>query len=98
LFINKNGATILLPSANRYATVAEYTAKPFVNGYAPKASLTSVANSAAIISTSSGRGNVVLFADDPTYRGYWLGTARIFINSIFFTGFSGGRPGAAEEE
>jgi hypothetical protein len=98
LFINKNGATILLPSANRYATVAEYTAKPFVNGYAPKASLTSVANSAAIISTGSGRGNVVLFADDPTYRGYWLGTARIFINSIFFTGFSGGRAGAAGEE
>jgi hypothetical protein len=97
LFINKNGSTILLPSANRYATVAQYTGKPFINGYAPQSSLTSVANSAAIISTNSGRGSVVLFADDPTYRGYWLGTGRIFLNSLFLTGFSDGRGGAEEQ-
>ena len=98
LFINKNGSTILLPSTNRYATVAQYIGKPFINGYAPKESLKSVANSAAIISTSSGRGSVILFADDPTYRGYWLGTGRIFLNSLFFTGFgNGGRGGAGEE-
>jgi hypothetical protein len=98
LFINKNGSTILLPSSNRYATVAQYTGKPFINGYAPKDSQTSVANSAAIISTSSGRGSVVLFADDPTYRGYWLGTSRIFLNSVLLTGFGGGGRGGAEEE
>ncbi|MFT4153772.1 M14 family zinc carboxypeptidase [Parafilimonas sp.] len=83
LFINKNGSTILWPSKNRYATVAQYTDKPFVNGYAPKVSISSVANSAAIISANSGRGNVVLFADDPTYRGYWLGTSRLFLNALF---------------
>lgn len=98
LFINKNGSTILLPSNNRYATVAQYTAKPFVNGYAPKESLKSVANSAAIISTTSGRGSVVLFADDPTYRGYWLGTSRIFLNAILLTSPAGvGRGGAQQE-
>jgi hypothetical protein len=98
LYVNKNGSTILLPSVNRYATVAQYTSSPFINGFAPKESITSVANSAAIISTNSGRGNVVLFADDPTYRGYWLGTSRIFINAIFFTGGGGRGPGGAEEE
>lgn len=98
LFINKNGSTILLPSLNRYATVAQYTGKPFINGYAPKESLKAVANSAAIISTNSGRGSVVLFADDPTYRGYWLGTGRIFLNTLFFAGSNGGVRGGAEEE
>lgn len=98
LFINKNGATILQQSANRYGTVALYNAKPFVNGYAPKESVNSVANSAAIILASSGRGKVVLFADDPTYRGYWLGTGRIFLNSLFFANLSGGRAGAQQEE
>jgi hypothetical protein len=98
LFINKNGSTILLPSTNRYATVAQYTGKPFVNGYAPKESLKAVANSAAIIATNSGRGSVVLFADDPTYRGYWLGTGRIFLNTLFFAGSGGGGRGGAEEE
>lgn len=94
LYINKNGSTILLPSADKYATVAQYSSKPFVNGYAPKASIEGVANSAAIISTSNGRGNVVLFADDPVYRGYWLGTGRILLNALFLpagTGRFGGQ-------
>jgi hypothetical protein len=84
LFINKNGPTLLLPSANKYATVAQYAAKPFVNGYSSKNNIGKVANSAAIIATAAGNGEVILFADDPTYRGYWLGTGRLFLNAIFF--------------
>ncbi|WP_316839209.1 M14 family zinc carboxypeptidase [Pedobacter gandavensis] len=84
LFINKNGPTLLLPSENKYATVAEYAAKPFINGYSSKANIAKVAGSAAIIATGIGSGEVILFADDPTYRGYWLGTGRLFLNAIFF--------------
>jgi hypothetical protein len=90
LFINKNGPTLLLPSANKYATVAQYTAKPFINGYSSKSNIAKVANSAAIIASATGSGEVILFADDPTYRGYWLGTARLFLNSIFFGGLLNG--------
>jgi hypothetical protein len=97
LFINKNGSTIISPSANSYATVAQYTENPFINGYTPRSSITSVANSAAIISTESGRGAVVLFADDPTFRGYWLGTSRILLNALFLAGGGGGRGGGGEE-
>ena len=91
LFINKNGSTLLLPSANKYATVAQYTAKPLINGYSSKINTAKVANSAAIIATGIGNGEVILFADDPTYRGYWLGTARLFLNAVFFGNLIGGR-------
>lgn len=84
LFINKNGPTLLLPSANKYATVAQYISKPFINGYSSKTNIAKVANSAAIIATGVGSGEAILFADDPTYRGYWLGTGRLFLNAIFF--------------
>lgn len=84
LFINKNGPTLLLPSANKYATVAQYISKPFINGYSSKQNIARVSNSAAIIATTAGSGEVILFADDPTYRGYWLGTGRLFLNAIFF--------------
>ncbi|QJD96650.1 hypothetical protein HH214_12555 [Mucilaginibacter robiniae] len=90
LYINKNGPTILVPSVNKYATVAQYTAKPFVNGYSSKANIGKVANSAAIIANAVGSGEVILFADDPTYRGYWLGTSRLFLNAIFFGNMVGG--------
>lgn len=83
-FINKNGPTLLLPSANKYATVAQYSAKPFINGYSSKANIAKVAGSAAIIATGVGSGEAILFADDPIYRGYWLGTGRLFLNAIFF--------------
>jgi len=84
LFINKNGSTILLPSKNKYATVARYTAHAFINGYASKENVGRVNNSAAIVTSNEGAGTVILFADDPTYRSYWLGTNRIFLNALFF--------------
>ncbi|WP_443943890.1 M14 family metallopeptidase [Pedobacter sp. AW1-32] len=84
LFVNKNGPTLLLPSADKYATVAQYTAKPFINGYSSKTNVEKIAGSAAVIAAAIGSGEVVLFADDPTYRGYWLGTNRLFLNAVFF--------------
>lgn len=84
LFINKNGPTLLLPSTNKYATVAQYTSSPFVNGYSSKSNIAKVAGSAALIASATGSGEVILFADDPTYRGYWLGTERLFMNALFF--------------
>ena len=99
LFINKNSNTFLLSSTNKYATVALYDSKPFVNGYASKENIKKVSNSAAILLSTSGSGQVVLFADDPTYRSYWLGTTRLFLNSIFFANLvSGGRNFAEENE
>ncbi len=31
-----------------------------------------------------GKGHVILFADDPTFRGYWRGLDRLVINGILF--------------
>lgn len=84
LYINKNSNTFLQASSNKYSTVALYDAKPFVNGYASKENIKKVSNSAAVLLSQTGAGQVVLFADDPTYRSYWLGTNRLFLNSIFF--------------
>ena len=97
LFINKNGTTFLHPSTNKYSTVAKYAEKPFINGYTSKQNLAKISNSAAIIVSPTGGGQVVLFADDPVYRSYWLGTDRIFLNSIFFANLvAGNRSFAAE--
>ncbi|MEX6689838.1 M14 family zinc carboxypeptidase [Danxiaibacter flavus] len=84
LFVNKNGSTILLPSKNKYNTVAQYDKDAFVNGYAPKESVSKINNSAAIITSAEGSGAITLFADDPAYRSYWLGTNRLLLNAIFF--------------
>jgi hypothetical protein len=42
-------------------------------------------NTAYVIDEPTGRGHVVLFAEDPNYRGIWRATTRLFFNSFLFT-------------
>ena len=39
---------------------------------------------ASLIVSDSGSGRVVLFADNPNFRGSWYGTNKLFLNAIFF--------------
>ena len=32
-----------------------------------------------------GKGSVILFADNPNFRGTYLGSEKLFINSLFFS-------------
>lgn len=98
LFVTKTGSTILKESRNKYATVATYLSDPYVSGYVSKENISKIKNSAAILVSQSGRGNVILFSEDPTYRHYWHGTDRLLINSVFFGNqITGGRFSGAEE-
>ena len=95
----KTGTTILQVSKDKYATVAKYIPSAYVSGYVSKQNIAKISNSASILVSSSGRGNVILFAEDPTYRHFWHGTDRLFINSIFFGNqLSGGNTYRGEEE
>lgn len=40
------------------------------------------ANTAYLTRESKGKGQVILFAGDPDFRGYWKGTARLFTNIL----------------
>jgi hypothetical protein len=37
-----------------------------------------------LIDEPTGRGHVILYADDPNFRAYWDGLGRLFFNSILF--------------
>jgi hypothetical protein len=39
---------------------------------------------AHVIEEPTGRGHVVLYAEDPNYRGFWRATTRLFFNSFLF--------------
>jgi len=63
--------------------VAQYTAKPHIDGYVSDKNLKLVANSAALLVSSIGRGRVIMFSDNPNFRGTWYGTNKLFLNAIF---------------
>ena len=71
--------------------VSAYTDEPLLNGYISSDQSDKLKNSAAISVNSLGRGNIVLFTDNPLFRGIWDGTSRTFVNAILFNGgFRGG--------
>ncbi len=82
--IYRNGQTFLQPGKTPYGTVAQYTASPLIGGYLHKTDIKRVANSAAILFSPEGQGRVLLFSDNPNFRGTWYGTNKMFLNALFF--------------
>ncbi len=84
--VYRNGLTFLQPSTNAYSTVSQYTADPLIGGYVHPTTLKKVRNSASILVGAEGRGRVIMFSDNPNFRGTWYGTNKLFLNAIFYGG------------
>ena len=81
--VYKNNSVWLSPSKNSYATVAKYSKKPHIDGFITEKNMQeNILNSASLIVSKLGSGRVVLFADNPNFRGSWYGTNRLFLNAL----------------
>lgn len=82
--VYKNNTVWLSPSKNEYATVAKYAANPHIDGFITDKNMDEFLKpSASLIVSPVGKGRVILFADNPNFRGSWYGTNRLFLNAIF---------------
>ncbi len=97
--VYKNNSTFFKNSTSAYSTIAQYTNTPLVGGYLHPNSLKMIKNSPSILVGAEGSGRVILFADEPNFRGTWYGTNKLFLNALFL-GSIMAAPGAdyAEEE
>ncbi|MFD1293784.1 M14 family zinc carboxypeptidase [Lutibacter holmesii] len=82
--VYKNNLTFIKSSKNIYSTVAKYTNDPLINGFISPKNLDLLSKSASLIVSPIGRGRVILFADNPNFRGAWYGTNKMFMNALFF--------------
>lgn len=80
----RNHTAKLKPSKEPGANVALYGNDPLLSGYMHEEQEGKLDGTASIIARKSGSGSVILFLDDPNFRGHWWGTARIFLNAVFF--------------
>ena len=97
--VYKNNSTFFQNSTSAYSTIAQYTNTPLVGGYLHPNSLKMIKNSPSILVGAEGSGRVILFADEPNFRGTWYGTNKLFLNALFL-GSIMAAPGAdySEEE
>ncbi|MEP0264622.1 M14 family zinc carboxypeptidase [Dokdonia sp.] len=83
--VYKNNNVWLAPSKDEYNTIAKYTKNPHIDGYISDENLEDhLKPSASLVVSPQGRGRVILFADNPNFRGSWYGTNKLFLNAIFF--------------
>jgi hypothetical protein len=82
--VYRNSEVWLAPSKNEYATVAKYTENPHIDGFITEKNLQEFLKpSASLLVSKLGSGRVVMFADNPNFRGAWYGTNRLFLNALF---------------
>lgn len=55
-----------------------------LSGYASQRNREGLAGLGAVHAQRSGRGSVILFADNPYFRAYTLGSSKMLMNAIFF--------------
>lgn len=79
----RNHTDKLKPSRVPGSNVAVYDRNPLLSGYMPENEKGKIGETASIIARKSGSGSVVMFLDNPVFRGYWWGSARIFLNAVF---------------
>ncbi len=87
----------LVTPENPVATVARYHDAPLLAGYASERRQEEIGGTPMLVAERLGAGTVVLMTDNPNFRGVYLGTNKLLMNSLFFSDlFSGpSAPGGA---
>jgi hypothetical protein len=80
----KNNLVWLQPSKSDYGTPVVYADKPHVDGYISKTiRKDKLPKAAPVVVSRLGKGRVILFAENPNFRGTAYGTNRMFLNALF---------------
>jgi len=83
--VYKNNNVFIKKTQDHYSSVGIYSNDPHIDGYISEENLkNNFKNSASLIVSTLGLGRVILFADNPNFRGSWYGTNKLFLNAIFY--------------
>jgi len=85
IYLHKNIEEPMLPTENPFGTVIAYTDEPVFSGFVSAENRDELAGTPALIAERSGAGSIILFADNPNFRGYWYGMNKLFLNAVFFS-------------
>ena len=80
----RNSTLIMDAGQQPFITVAKYNATPLLSGYTDNNLVHRLAHNAAIVAHNYGEGRVIATSDVLAFRGYWLGSAKVLANTLFF--------------
>jgi len=80
----RNSSLIMNSRQQPFLTVAKYHEEPLLSGYTDDNLVNLIADNSALVAHNYGQGRVIATADVLAFRGYWLGSAKLLANSLFF--------------
>lgn len=85
LAIFRNSNMMLEADKLSFNNPIKYTNSPLLSGYINKENLELIKGTVPFKHNRYGRGHVMVFTDNTNFRAFWLGTFKLFLNSIFFS-------------
>ncbi|MCG9698052.1 M14 family zinc carboxypeptidase [Shewanella sp. Isolate11] len=82
--ILKNKALGLVQSDTPFITAASYADEPLLDGYLAEEYQRSLSDTPAMVVERRGKGAVVALSDDLLFRNIWLGSEKVYSNSLYF--------------
>ena len=67
-----------------FVSFARFSQQPLIAGYISQANQEHIAGNTSMLVQGHGRGNIIAFTDDMNFRGFWMGTSRVFVNALYF--------------
>jgi hypothetical protein len=86
LAIMKRGTSVVIPSGIKYAEPVRFDSQPYISGWISNENLERIKGAPVVSIHSVGKGKVISYHEDMNFRGIWMGTHKLFANSMFFGG------------
>lgn len=80
----KGNNLVLEKSKNPFGNPIVYTSDPLLSGYISKRNYEKVRNASVAGVSVMGRGRIIGFTENLTFRAFWFGTNKLLTNAIFF--------------
>ncbi len=84
LSIFKKGTGVVKPSGIKYSEPVRFATDPYVSGWVSSENLERISGAPVVTVESVGKGKLIGFHETMNFRGFWLGTNKLFANAVFF--------------
>lgn len=85
LAIFRNSNLMLEADDLSFNNPIQYTDEPLLSGYINAENLELIKGTVPFKHSAYGEGNVMIFTDNTNFRAFWLGTFKLFLNTLFFS-------------
>jgi hypothetical protein len=86
LAIFKKGTSVVKPSGIKYTEPVRFDTNPYISGWVSSENLKRISGAPVVTVQSVGEGKLIGFHETMNFRGFWMGTHKLFANSVFFGG------------